>query len=245
MATSAARTPDEVHADLLAEARQLLAAGSSDEPPPGESTTTLLVCPHVAEWAYFDEFHRFYSERLGNGDALMKEFGLKVVAFHPDCESSGQGLQAGDEVAVQGPDGALLMGTVLNAEAGTDEDGVDMLVVELVGTILEDREGADGADLLAVQPLPGGEQTERVRLSDVVWQLSSSSGREEGVLNLENPSDCRSLVARSPRPLLHLLRASDLAEVGDERREGVLARNELTVRELGVAGVEALIRACS
>lgn len=240
--TSTATTEEGVLADLLAEARSL-SQSVSIEPLPGKATTTLLACPYVPDWADFDSFHVFYSTMLGNGDALVEEFGQKVVAFHPRCEASGRDLEEGDEVVVQGPDEDMFCGVVLEAAVGADEDGMELLAVELHGTLLESRsnEGGD-MDLMGMQPFEDGPHAVCVRYSEVVWLLSRSSDRDDGALDLSKPSDCRSLIARSPRPVLHLLRTHDLDRVND--REGVFERNEQTVRQLGTEGVEELLRRC-
>ncbi|CAE8591682.1 unnamed protein product, partial [Polarella glacialis] len=100
--------------------------------------------------------------------------------------------------------------------------------VRIEGIILDDESQGEGnPDLLAVQPLPGEPQIVEVRLNDIVWLLGQEA-------NVDDASECRSVIARAPRPVLHLLRLKDLAGVDDEGRSTVYERNERQVREAPV-----------
>ncbi|CAE8612837.1 unnamed protein product [Polarella glacialis] len=248
--TSTATSTDGVLQDLLEEARRLSPGAGREQSagPAGATNTTLLVCPLVEGWEDFDRFHEFYAEDLNNGNGLMAEYALKVVAFHPHCEAAGRSPVAGDEVALQGgPDGKLLLGVVLapQEEGGDQLDTASQAVdqeqfsVRIEGIILDDESQGEGnPDLLAVQPLPGEPQIVEVRLNDIVWLLGQEA-------NVDDASECRSVIARAPRPVLHLLRLKDLAGVDDEGRSTVYERNERQVREVGLEDLEEMLRRCA
>lgn len=228
--TSTALSSEEAFEDLLLEAKRLQNAKDS------VLATTLLAYPAVEGWEDFNRFHDFYAVHLKNGSALVKDWGLKVVAFHPGCEAAGTLPQPGDEVAIPGSEDQLLLGVVEDSTSAEEEHCGDVVPVRIEGIILEDFEDIDGSHRFAIQPIPDKE-TKMVRLSDIVWQLSAEA-------NLDDVAVCRSAIARAPRPVLHLLRMRDLADVDDTKRTAVYEANENTVRTLGLEALDEMIRSC-
>lgn len=105
--TSMAKTEDGVLKDLLDEARKLPGRGSG-RIADGVITTTILVCPHVAGWEDFELFDDFFIESLDSGERLMEEYGLTIVAFHPEYEVHSSIMEEGDRVVVGDETGTVL-----------------------------------------------------------------------------------------------------------------------------------------
>jgi len=213
--TSTAETCKGVLETLRAEAERL-PRGAAEE---GEATTTLIVCPGVGDFDDFEQFQIFFSEQLKEGNLFAQEFGLKVVAFHPGYDVYGMGVNAGDRVAVAGPDGEAVTGTVLDAAGGLHPD--------------------DGEELLDVRFDDGEEYL--VRYSSMIGVIGGDGGT----------GDAANLVSRAPRPTFHLLRVEDLdraSTMGDmgsgPEVMAVLERNERRAAELGIEGVEEILRRC-
>eukprot|EP00930_Biecheleria_cincta_P027580 TRINITY_DN19348_c0_g1_i1.p1 TRINITY_DN19348_c0_g1~~TRINITY_DN19348_c0_g1_i1.p1 ORF type:complete len:203 (+),score=38.92 TRINITY_DN19348_c0_g1_i1:475-1083(+) len=195
----------------------------------GEATTTLLICPHVADWAEYEPFSRFFAEELDDGIALQDELGVKVVAFHPRYSRFGLSVGAGDRIAVSESDGTMALGTVLEEEAGIHPD--------------------DGEELVDVRFDDGQEYL--VRYSEIAAKmLMQEDGTEKP--GDDGSADAANLVSRSPRPLLHLLRMEDLERAGLASQAGagpeiaaVLERNSVRAAKLGLEGMDDLLERCS
>ncbi|CAE8651370.1 unnamed protein product, partial [Polarella glacialis] len=207
--------------DLLREAEML---PEKVEGEAGQATTTLLVCPHVEEWVDFDQFYIFFSEQLDAGNALVEQFGMKVVAFHPNYSLYGLSVQVGDRVAVAGPDGTTVPGTVIAEDAGINpEDGEPLIEVRF----------DDGEEFL-------------VRYSSIMGSMQEGDERPN-----DGSSDSANLVSRAPRPTLHLLRIEDLDRAGaagvlgaGPAVEAVLERNAERAAEIGFEGMEDILERC-
>ncbi|CAE8632493.1 unnamed protein product [Polarella glacialis] len=219
--TSSATEPQGVLQDLLREAEML---PEKVEGEAGQATTTLLVCPHVEEWVDFDQFYIFFSEQLDAGNALVEQFGMKVVAFHPNYSLYGLSVQVGDRVAVAGPDGTTVPGTVIAEDAGINpEDGEPLIEVRF----------DDGEEFL-------------VRYSSIMGSMQEGDERPN-----DGSSDSANLVSRAPRPTLHLLRIEDLDRAGaagvlgaGPAVEAVLERNAERAAEIGFEGMEDILERC-
>lgn len=216
-------TSDEVLEDLVTEAELLQAAD-------GETATTLVVCPHVPEWQDFGGFHEFYAGELLNGRLLSRELDLDVsiVAFHPSCSSSE--VSVGLEVALQWRNQQWL------AEVLEEDTSKELLSLRLLGQILETASSEDGGEDLAIQPLTEPQEV-LCRRSDILWSLEGAGADSGDAL-------ARSALARAPRPVLHLLRSGELAQVDAEQREEIYTHNDQLLDRLGMDRFERLIREC-
>jgi len=219
--SSTGSTPRAVLQDLLAEARALPA--HYKKRLLGEPITTLLACPHVAEWSDVSQFRLFWMRVLESGNVLADDYGMRIVAFHPDFILSDTQLAKGDSINMPMPDGSVERGFVINTSAYVDDDGEDYFAVRF-----------DNGDeqLVSYGRVYGYEGPD---------EEVGSSG-ETGVD--EDTYDLSSLASRAPRPVLHLLHMDDLDRVNADSREPVLQRNACMMKELGVAGMDALVRAC-
>ncbi|CAJ1369257.1 unnamed protein product [Effrenium voratum] len=214
--SSTAAKPREALVDLRAEARRLRGAASP--------VTTLLVCPAVEAWEDFEDFNDFRENELRNGEALAEEFQCKVVCFHPCSQASNSyGLQAGDEILIQTKEGDLA-GTILEISETSPRE----LTVQIFGQV--DR----GAAEMAIEPV--AERICHVSEGDALQLL----GREA----LQDEDECRSILGRAPRVVLHLLRTEDLEVVDDKKALETLERNEQVVEKLGLAGFDELVKEC-
>eukprot|EP00929_Paragymnodinium_shiwhaense_P123570 TRINITY_DN9759_c0_g1_i2.p1 TRINITY_DN9759_c0_g1~~TRINITY_DN9759_c0_g1_i2.p1 ORF type:complete len:321 (-),score=46.89 TRINITY_DN9759_c0_g1_i2:125-1003(-) len=131
---SDAKTPEAALADLKTEA-EWLAIGQAKSGP--AARTTLLVCPEVQYWWDNEGFCETYADALQNGEALVEEYGFKVVAFHPGMQMAGTDMQPGDQIVVPGRQGGEdmeLCGVVEEVE----DDGSGMIVVTLVGRLADE-----------------------------------------------------------------------------------------------------------
>lgn len=216
IATSMANSPAAALEDLKAEAARLQGARDS-------TVTTLLVCPCVEPWEDFANFNDFRETELQNGEALVEEFGCKVVCFHPHSQASDSyGLQEGDDIVIRAGDGEQLCGTVLGIMP-EGEDGASNLKVQFYGKV--DEGDAENGEF-GMQPFSDAADRVETVPEQSVLQLI---GREA----LQDEDACRSILGRAPRIVLHLLRAADLEAVDNQKAFETLERNEEVVEAMG------------
>lgn len=213
--TSTAETQEDVLEVLRTEAERL----PQGEANYGEATTTLIVFPDVPNFADFDEFQIFFSESLQEGNLFAEDFGLKIVAFHPDYALFGMGVEAGDRVAVAGPDGQAVTGTVLDEAGGLHPD--------------------DGEELLDVRFDDGEEYL--VRYSSLVGVLGGDEGCGDAA-NLVSRAPRPTLHLLRLEDLDH---ASAMGDMGTGLNvQAVLERNVERATELGAEGMKEILRRC-
>jgi len=229
--TSSATSADDVMRDLTSEAKLLRhdSMDTGDEAISETITTTLVACPYVSEWRVFDDFHLFCSHVLEDGNYFAEDFNLKVVSFHPNYSLYGLQSSGGDRIAVAGPDGEPVFGTLIDEDGGEHPD--------------------DGEHCVEVRFDDGQEFF--VRASSIIGVMSTSpetvpNEQEEG-----EQGDAVNLVSRAPRPVLHLLRVEDLDHARHASQHGdgpnievVLQQNERRAEELGITGVSDILRRC-
>ncbi|CAE6920034.1 argC [Symbiodinium natans] len=227
--TSMAKSPADALEDLKAEAARLQGAPGTT----ATTVTTLLVCPGVKPWEDFAEFNAFRETELGNGEALVKEFGCKVVCFHPHSRASDSyGLQEGDEIVIRREDGEQLCGTILSMAQG--EEGDSILRVQFYGKV--DQGNAEDGEF-GMQPFADSEDHVDCVPEESVLQLL---GREA----LQEEDACRSILGRAPRIVLHLLRAADLEAVDNQKAFETLERNEQVVESMGEEEFDRRVHEC-
>jgi len=242
VATDAA-DEDSVLADLVAEARRLPTprSGAAGRCQQETAATTLIACGGVPEWRDFLPFRTFFAEELQNGYALMDEFSLKVVAFHPEFVHLSLRIQRGDTVAVAGPDGITIVCEVSDAAAGGDEQGEEQVAVllprgGLLGGTAEEEWLVSRTAILRVVQRHGGAPPDEADL----WCRSSGQG------------ELSDFCMRAPRPVLHLLRLADLdraagsgvAKFNGSTSEATMQRNRRMVREFGERHLRELLQRC-
>jgi len=233
--TSNASSGEGVLVDLRDEAAKLTAVPL--HPARGVPVTTLLVCPHVAEWGHFDAFSQFGTEVLDCGDALVSEFGCKIVSFHPHSQASNQyGVSAGDEVVACVDGNSQLCGTVLRDNVGNDEAGTKLLEVQFFGEAVQSDFDDMSSGGLMIQPLADLDRVEVIAETAITQLL----GRDA----LQDAESCRSVLGRAPRPVLHLLRAADLEAVDNEVAQETLDLNEKVMNELGIDEFDQCLHRC-
>eukprot|EP00933_Yihiella_yeosuensis_P014385 TRINITY_DN12924_c1_g1_i5.p1 TRINITY_DN12924_c1_g1~~TRINITY_DN12924_c1_g1_i5.p1 ORF type:complete len:328 (+),score=77.87 TRINITY_DN12924_c1_g1_i5:48-1031(+) len=202
--TSLSTSEEGVVDDLISEA--LLLSN------PEQVQTTLLVCPHVAEWTNFEEFNDFFGDYLENGMGLAEDFDMEVVPFHPDFRHvplHGNGLEEGDEL-----DFDDLKGTVLDADAGEDENGEPLFRLgldgggerlvpyeEVIRLMEEDDEFEDEGDV----------EAEGMEAKDSEFAQGGSNQVFDGDGVPSKAKDCSGPMSQQPpRPVLQLLRLKNL-----------------------------------
>ncbi|CAE7198359.1 argC [Symbiodinium microadriaticum] len=227
IATSMANSPAAALEDLKAEAARLQGARDS-------TVTTLLVCPCVEPWEDFANFKDFRETELQNGEALVEEFGCKVVCFHPHSQASDSyGLQEGDDIVIRAGDGEQLCGTVLGIMP-EGEDGASNLKVQFYGKV--DEGDAENGEF-GMQPFSDAADRVETVPEQSVLQLI---GREA----LQDEDACRSILGRAPRIVLHLLRAADLEAVDNQKAFETLERNEEVVEAMGEEEFDRRVQEC-
>eukprot|EP00439_Symbiodinium_sp_Y106_P059916 s348_g8.t2 len=235
--TSLGSAPAEVLKDLQREAAAL---PCEPRARPGAATTSLVVCPHVKAWQEFEPFAEFFGETLKNGVAFEDDLGVKLVAFHPQFQHQplfGSVLEVDDILSLP-LDGALQKATVLDPDAGHNENGEDVFLVRLEDgsekfiayTYLAELLEAQGGDVQGVEEVD--EQLEDLEESE---DLDSSE--------IESDAALASIPQRAPRPTFHLLRLCDVSAALADPLAGdqVLEQNVTTVQKLGIDGWQHLM----
>ncbi|CAE8635433.1 unnamed protein product [Polarella glacialis] len=224
---SAGTTSKEVMADLVALA-SALANDTGDSAGSGSSggsraQTALLVCPNVEAWVKdFASFHAFYVWYLDCGFALAKDFGVKVVPFHPQYAlTDSQGPKAGDSIRVPGPDGEVMLATIVSKHVGEDEAGEPCMAVRF-------EAGEEGL------------------VRHAALMARSSGCPASGSPGDPNEDTCRHFASRAPRPVLHLLRIGDLEKVEEEGEpsDEVVERNEFKTMTMGAKKLDEMLKDC-
>lgn len=235
--TSTAQNEEEALEDLRTEAAKLPGPGEeTSKLELGRAQTTLVVFPHVASWDDFTLFNQFFRERLDLGEGLLEDFDQKVVAFHPKTSTASEYLKKGDEVTITGKGGIFLLCKVLNPHVDTAEDGTRIASVRVLGEIVNDNDTFGEDNFIGYMPIKGTlkSKLKRVRTDRIVWQAGGPS----------DVSLYRSLIARAPRPVLHLLRWKDVEPVDNDARDAVLETNKSTIKEVGVDELNRMLEEC-
>lgn len=230
--TSLGSAPSEVLEDLQREASALPCEPNAR---PGAATTILVVCPHVKAWQEFEPFAEFFGETLKNGVAFEEDLGVKLVAFHPQFQHQplfGSVLEMDDILSLP-LDGALQKATVLDPDAGHNENGEDVFLVQLedgsekliaytyLAELLQEGEGDEGEEEVDEE---FGEQ-----LEDLEAESEDSTDSDAALASIPQ---------RAPRPTFHLLRLCDVSAALADPSAGdqVLEQNVSTVQKLGIDG---------